>query len=174
MRLPNNTIPIRYDVFFTTRINVGDFNYDGHVDIEILCVEPTSTVVLHNRISQISRVIFKSGTAETTITNFSTDEETEFLTIQLDSPLVKDQQFILSIDFTGEHAVDNVGWYRASYTSDNGQEVWFATSHFEAPNARQAFPCYDEPDKKAAFAIQITHSALYRALSNMPITNYVM
>lgn len=51
---------------------------------------------------------------------------------------------------------------------------WIATSHFEAPNARQAFPCYDEPNKKATFSIQITNDKSYHALSNMEIINYVM
>lgn len=123
MRLPNDTIPIRYDVFLTTRIHVPDFSYDGHVDIAIKCLVPTSTIVVHNRISEILKVVLKSGATETEVTTFQADAETEFLTIPLASPLVADQEYTLSITFTGQHTVDNVGWYRASYTNDEGEEM---------------------------------------------------
>lgn len=51
---------------------------------------------------------------------------------------------------------------------------FFATSDFEAPDARQAFPCYDEPDKKATFSFEITNHASFHAIANMPIIDYVM
>lgn len=124
LRLPNDTIPIHYEVHFNTRVHAQEFVYSGTVDIDILCVEPTSTIVMHSRLITISRIALKTATGDTELTNFSMDEETEFLTIQLNTPLVKDQEITLTMTFTGEHATDNVGWYRASYTNDNGQEVY--------------------------------------------------
>lgn len=41
------------------------------------------------------------------------------------------------------------------------------SSHF-AGNARRAFPCFDEPDKKAYFDVQLGHLKSMTALSNMP------
>lgn len=123
LRLPNVTIPVHYDVAFNTRIHAADFTFDGQVEIEILCVEATSTIILHNRLSVISKVQLKTGTVSTDIVGFSTDEDTEFLTIPLATPLVKDQMYTLSITFTGQHVQENTGWYRASYTNANGQEV---------------------------------------------------
>lgn len=123
LRLPNNTIPISYDVFLTTRIDEEIFTYNGAVDIHILCLEATSNIVLHNRLSVISKIVLKSGQTEVELTEFETNVDTEFLIIQLTSPLVVNQQYTLSISFVGEHTDNNIGWYRASYTNDKGEVV---------------------------------------------------
>lgn len=123
LRLPNVTIPVHYDVSFNTRIHAADFTFDGHVDIEILCVEATSTITLHNRISVISKVQLLTGSVSTDIVGYSTDEDTEFLTIPLATPLVKDQVYTLSITFSGQHVQENSGWYRGSYINSNDEEV---------------------------------------------------
>lgn len=60
-------------------------------------------------------------------------------------------------------------WSLIDYWEFNFPLRWFATSDFEAPDARQAFPCYDEPDKKAIFYFEITNNIGYHAISNMPI-----
>jgi aminopeptidase N len=46
---------------------------------------------------------------------------------------------------------------------------WFVTTQFAPNEARSVFPCYDEPDIKAVFALEILHGKIYHAISNMPI-----
>lgn len=174
LRLPNDTIPIHYDLSLTTRIHSKELTYNGQVDIQIKCVVSTSTIVLHSRVAQITKVSLKSGASETELKNFSADDDTEFLTILLDTPLVANQEYTLTMVFTGEHSTNNQGWFQASYTNDNGEEVFFAPSDFETYHARKVFPCYDEPDKKATFKLSITHHQSYHAISNMPSIEYIV
>ena len=47
------------------------------------------------------------------------------------------------------------GFYRSTFTDDDGVERVIATTQFEATDARRAFPCWDEPDFKARFAITL-------------------
>ena len=56
----------------------------------------------------------------------------------------------LTINFTGILNDKMRGFYRTKYTVD-GEERYAAVTQFEATDARQAFPCWDEPAVKEAF-----------------------
>jgi len=43
------------------------------------------------------------------------------------------------------------------------------TTHFEPAEARRAFPCFDRPDVKAVFSLEVTIPTGLVAISNMPI-----
>ena len=59
-----------------------------------------------------------------------------------------------------------VGFYRSTFTDDDGAEQVIATTQFEATDARRAFPCWDEPDLKAVFAVTLVVDADLLAVSN--------
>ena len=60
------------------------------------------------------------------------------------------------------------GFYRSNYTDMDGNTRVMGTTQFEALDARRAFPCWDEPAKKAVFGITLVVPAGLTALSNMP------
>jgi aminopeptidase N len=51
----------------------------------------------------------------------------------------------------------------------NGQRGYAAVTQFEATYAREAFPCFDEPELKATFDIIIQAERSKTVLSNMVI-----
>ncbi len=76
----------------------------------------------------------------------------------------------------GEHTLE-ISWVggireslRGLYRSLRGEERYAATQ-FEAADARRAFPCFDEPEFKAHFSVELIHPAGNAAIANMPITS---
>jgi puromycin-sensitive aminopeptidase len=60
------------------------------------------------------------------------------------------------------------GFYRSSYTNIHGEPKIMASTQFEALDARRAFPCWDEPARKAVFGLTLIVPAHLDCLSNMP------
>ena len=61
------------------------------------------------------------------------------------------------------------GFYRSTYTGPDGEIRTMATTQFESVDARRAFPCFDEPDRKAVFDVTLTVDADVEAISNSPV-----
>lgn len=197
-RLPNNTRPISYDVQITTNIHTQtDFGFSGIVAVRFVAVETSRTITLHQRqlnIGAVSLTLANNPNQIYQLNPFDYDNVTEFLTFTLSSEdLVINSEYILTIHYQGTLRSDNAGFYRSSYLASDGSRRyiniqdgccliyfqlstfiffplfrWHAVTQFETLDARHAFPCYDEPAKRAYFTLQITHGSIYHALSNMP------
>jgi aminopeptidase N len=64
------------------------------------------------------------------------------------------------------------GFYRTFFINDeNYEQVWLISTFLQPTNARMAFPCYDEPQIRATFRLQIKHDKSYHAISNTPAVN---
>uniref|UniRef100_A0A915EXG6 Aminopeptidase n=1 Tax=Echinococcus canadensis TaxID=519352 RepID=A0A915EXG6_9CEST len=74
----------------------------------------------------------------------------------------------LNLEFRGKFATDMLGLYYSSYIEKSGKKCNILATQFESVFARRAFPCMDEPDRKATFDISIVALDNQVALSNMP------
>ena len=182
-RLPNNSRPIRYDLWLKTDVDKNNFDFSGRVKIHIKILEPTQQITLHARQLTIDNVdlLNTDNTLRQANLVHNYDEVLEFLIISLPSQLTVDDELILDITYQGILREDGSGFYRASYRDENDNQVWFATTQFEMTDARHAMPCYDEPGIRAVYGLEIQHDQSLNAISNMPIstrdlvqgTNYV-
>ena len=68
-------------------------------------------------------------------------------------------------------AYQMAGFYRSKYNDTNGNMKYMASTRFEELDARRAFPCWDEPARKAVFRLTIEVDAGLSVLSNMPKTD---
>ena len=58
------------------------------------------------------------------------------------------------------------GFYRSTFVDDDGVEHVIATTQMQATDCRRAFPCWDEPEFKAVFAITLVIDPALTAVSN--------
>jgi aminopeptidase N len=171
-RLPNDTIPIRYDIYISTEIHTGeDFEFNGNVKIQLKVVEETEQITIHSRFLDIKKVSLRKidGAAEIAGTTYDLKKEVDFLIVKSPEKLIVDQQYILELDYNGTLRTDNMGFYRSSYKNEDGKDVFLATTQFEQTDSRHGFPCYDEPGIRAFFGLTIRHHKSYNAVSNMPV-----
>uniref|UniRef100_W8BQH0 Aminopeptidase n=1 Tax=Ceratitis capitata TaxID=7213 RepID=W8BQH0_CERCA len=173
-RLPNNTVPIHYDIELTTNVHNGTTSFSGKVQIILTATEDTRTIVLHARqltgfIATIQNGTLANAAAYNMTVSYETDREFLSLTpTNTGITLYKNTTWTLTITYTGNLRTDRAGFHILSYTDAQNRLHYMATTQFESTNARHAFPCYDEPAMRATFGVTIRHDPSYSALSNMP------
>jgi tricorn protease interacting factor F2/3 len=74
----------------------------------------------------------------------------------------------IEIDYSGKINDLMAGFYRSGYTAGDGKR-YLAVTQFQESDARRAFPCMDEPLKKAVFEIEIVVPQGLTAVSNTRI-----
>lgn len=121
-RLPNDTIPEKYNISLITRVDRAQFDFLGNVKIDIFVVNATRQVTVHTRqLTIISVRLSNDSGRELDLLPWYSNVENEFLTIQTQNiDLVKGQRYILEIQYTGTLRTDYGGFYRSSYLNDRG------------------------------------------------------
>ncbi len=161
-RLPRTVLPHRYDL--TLAPNLDTATFAGSVDIAVVVAEPTTTVVM-NAIELAVDEAWVTVNGIRHEAHVSLDEPTERCTLTLTEPLLAGDATV-SLRFRGLLNDKLHGFYRSTFTDDDGNERVIATTQFEATDARRAFPCWDEPDIKAVFGISLWIDGDFRAVSN--------
>lgn len=121
-RLPNETVPLAYDISLITRIDQAQFDFLGTVKITIFVVNTTRQVTVHSRQLTINRVqLFDDNNQSVELLPWYHNVVTEFLTIPTrNADLLPGRQYHLEIEYAGELRTDNGGFYRSSYTNSEG------------------------------------------------------
>ncbi|KAG5680515.1 hypothetical protein PVAND_010022 [Polypedilum vanderplanki] len=171
-RLPNNSFPLAYDIILKTDIDKGEFAFTGKVKIHVKVIEATDKITLHYKQIEIDTINLLQNDSLTLISSnlqFSLIQSHSFLIISLPFVYQSDSEFVLEVSYHGELRDDAAGFYRANYTTGDGNVIWFATTQFEIHDARHAMPCYDEPAIRAPMALTIVHGKNYSAVANMEV-----
>jgi puromycin-sensitive aminopeptidase len=165
-RLPRTVTPNRYDLTLEPDLAAGTFV--GSQDVAVTVHEPATEIVLNAVDLQLSGgwVVASDG-RRIEISKVRLDAETERAHLELDAT-VEVGDWSLHLDFGGELNDKLVGFYRSTYEGSGGDTEVIATTHFEATDARRAFPCWDEPDLKAVFGVTLVVPSDLAALSNGP------
>ena len=162
-RLPASVEPQRYDVTLTPDLAGATFAGEEHV--RVLIHEPVSEIVLNAaelEILSAELIDDDGGRLEGTV---AYDEELQQATISLAGTAAAGHA-TLGVTFNGILNDKLRGFYRSTFVGDGGNEHVIATTQFESTDARRAFPCWDEPEFKAVFAIRLIVDTDMTAISN--------
>ncbi|KAL9700701.1 hypothetical protein quinque_004142 [Culex quinquefasciatus] len=172
-RLPRHIKPRHYDLLM--RPDLDQQTFSGAVGIDVTVSEPTDYFVVHSNLLTIGDTVLKRTLPDRSeqavqIRRAYPYEPHQYWVIETES--VEAGEYRISMNFSGSLANRIVGFYSSSYR-DKGSNTSrkIATSKFEPTFARQAFPCFDEPQLKATYTISLVHPSSngYEALSNMDI-----
>ena len=132
---------------------MGAFTFRGSETIDVEVLSGTSAVTLNCiEIEVRSCAVTPEGGSAVEAQSISYDEEAETATFEFGEELAVGAAS-LDIEFSGELNDKLRGFYRSTYTGEDGVERVMATTQMEATDARRAFPCWDEPALKATFAL---------------------
>ncbi|KAI8424601.1 hypothetical protein MSG28_003039 [Choristoneura fumiferana] len=173
-RLPHTVEPLEYDIYidlyFAERID-RPFSYDGREYIVVQVVEENVTqIVLHANVDRIIAVsvLTESGSPVAVNVNepFTLQPQYHFLIINLANSLTNGEKYVLYIEYSSTMNVGPMkrGIWRGAYTDANNVERVYATTHFQPYNARQAFPCWDEPLYKSTFKVHLSRPGSYNGV----------
>ena len=168
-RLPTNVIPINYKIYIEP--NLQKFIYKGFVLIQLDIINDTDRIVINSKnLSIKEKGVYLLNNKKIELT-YDIDNDDETITIKTAKICTKGLYFLI-IKYEGILNDKMRGFYRCKYNIDN-EIKYLATTQFEPTDARQAFPCFDEPDFKSTFDIIICAPLDKTVLSNTEIVSII-
>lgn len=157
-RVPEIAVPDNYALTFAPDFTKDNFAGDETIHVRVL--KPTTQVVLNAVQIDFEDVSISSGgvTQKAAVTP---DKEKEMVTLAVARPLQLGPATI-HIKYTGTLNSEMRGFYLGK--DDQGRK--YASTQFEATDARRAYPSFDEPAYKATFDISVIADKGLTAISN--------
>jgi puromycin-sensitive aminopeptidase len=165
-RLPRHVEPRHYDLTLTPDLTEGTFA--GEERIEVVVHEPTAEIVLNAVDLRIADAELVAEDGRALAATVSMHAEDERAVVALDGT-AEPGTWWLHLTFTGSIDDSLRGWYRSTFTDDDGTEHVIAATQLEPTDARRVFPCWDEPDRKAVFSVTLIVDDGLLAVSNGPV-----
>jgi aminopeptidase N len=165
-RLPRTVEPQTYRIEIEP--NVSSASFSGTVSMDVSVLETVEEIVLNAAELAVSDVDVETPDGTTVHCTVSFDDELEQVVFRPAAPLAPGPCTV-SCRFTGTLNDKLRGFYRSTYTGPDGETQTIATTQFESVDARRCFPCFDEPDRKAAFEVALIVEPNVEAISNSPV-----
>ncbi len=160
-RLPEVARPDNYKLTFTPDLDKATFEGDETISLHVL--KPTSEITLNAVDIDFHDVSITSGGA-TQKAKVTPEKDKEMVVLAVDKPLAAGAATI-HITYSGILNSEMRGLYLGK--DDQGRK--YASTQFEATDARRAFPSFDEPDYKATFDITAVAPKGMVAISNQKV-----
>ncbi|XP_075231755.1 aminopeptidase Q-like [Lycorma delicatula] len=173
-RLPKDVNPEHYELHIVTDLDNGQPNFHGRVRIKARIILSTDRIIMNCKSLTIKKddvhvTKDNKNADEIFVSDVEIDSYFNFLIIKFNETLQAGQVFFIQIPFSAQLTNETNGYFRRSYIDKKtGHSSSFAVTRFHASFARKAFPCFDEPNFKSVFSINLGHREKLKSLSNMP------
>ena len=158
-RLDKVVVPTAESV--TLKLDADQPDYSGSVRIELKASAAADSFQLNVRNLKITSLSLAAGSGAVPVTYH--DAPFERITV-VPAKKLAPGTYTLDIAFTNAFDVKATGLYRTKFGDD-----WYAFTQFESVDARQAFPCWDEPEFKIPWRLTLTVPAKHRAFANTTV-----
>lgn len=165
--LPFSVKPSHY-VVDVTAIDFAADTYHGVTTIDVTIDDATDELHLNYRDLTIDSVELQpEGQQAVVALKIEYNQPKEYFVAHFPIKFEKGKAQV-TIKYQGRIQTNMAGFYKLSYT-DQGEVKYMYSTQFEATDARRAFPCFDEPARKATFDVSIKVPKHHTALGNMPV-----
>lgn len=158
-RLPVNPAPVREAV--RLKLDPDKRSYSGRVRVDLAVTAVVDSVCFHNEGARITKVTLRQGDREIATERRSGNHGWQ--TLRLAESLQPGEASV-EMEFTHLFGTRAVGLYRVSY---GGRGYLF--TQFESDDAREAFPCWDEPGFKIPWDLTVELPDSQQVVANMPV-----
>ena len=169
-RLPADIRPTSEDVRLDLDPSKPD--YAGSVAIQLTLANAAKVIRLHAEDMTLAAIdlapVSAAGALGPRVQVTAAPGEHGVLTLTAARTL-KAGNYRLNIAFTNDFNTQATSLYRLKAGDD-----WYAFTQFEADDAREAFPCFDEPEFKIPWNVTVIVPVEHLVIGNTPITSEVV
>jgi len=166
--LPRTAAPTHYAIDFTPDMEALTFTGSETIDIQVFAA--TDKLVLNAEALDISKATLTAATGGDAIALSVTEGDSGQTVTFAAGKAFKPGKYQLAIDYAGTINTQASGLFALDYPDKRtGENVRALFTQFEAPDARNFAPMFDEPSYKATFDLSANVPADLMPLSNMPV-----
>ena len=162
-RLPRTVEPEHYELTFT--VHLGERTFAGEERVRVRVHERVHEIVLNAADLHVHGAELLTAEGDVLTGSVALHPQDERAVITLDRPAAPGPH-TLHLTFSGRLSDKLHGVYRSTFAGADGVEHTIAATQFEPADARRAFPCWDEPDRKATFATTLVVDKGLTVVSN--------
>eukprot|EP00899_Mesostigma_viride_P010571 jgi/Mesvir1/19515/Mv06893-RA.1 len=174
--LPRVALPKKY--VLELQPDMTTFTFRARVTIELDVLEQCRELTFHSagltyhsvEVENAGATIsFRDGNS--VFPSVQVDEKTQTAKLLFGDALLLEGTATMHVEYSGVVTDTMTGVYRAAYKDPGGVAKYLATTQFEAIDARQCLPCWDEPAYKAVYHVTLVAPAHLTCLCNMPVVD---
>lgn len=139
------------------------------VSIELEVVEDSKDISVNSLDIEILNTELEIGGKTYTPESHDYNKDTQTDKFTFCEALPAGSKATLKIKYVGQLNDKMAGFYRSSYTDQNGETKYMATTQMEPTDARRAVPCFDQPDLKSTWTVTLIADKELTCLSNMDV-----